>query len=380
MLIFEPKTAYNRLMAYNWQLPDWPDFRYDLAAIEDDLFAFAEQTGRISGMLKTMPEETQIEAIISTMVAEALKTSEIEGAYLSREDVMSSIRNHLGLNTRPEVIRDKKAQGAAELMVDVRNSFAGSLTTEKLFSWHEMLLRHDRHIAVGAWRSQEAPMQVVSGAYGRETVHFEAPPSARVPEEMARFVQWFNDTAPSGAKEIRKAPVRSAVAHLYFETIHPFEDGNGRVGRAIAEKALSQTMGRPVMLSLSRTIEADKKAYYSALKEAQRSNEITGWVKYFTQIVLAAQQEAVQLIDFILKKTQFLDRYKDRLNERRLKVIRRMLDAGAAGFEGGMSAQKYISLTRTSKATATRDLQQLAEWGVLIVSGSGRGTRYFLNI
>lgn len=367
-------------MAYNWQLPDWPDFRYDLAAIEDDLFAFAEQTGRISGMLKTMPEETQIEAIISTMVAEALKTSEIEGAYLSREDVMSSIRNHLGLNTRPEVIRDKKAQGAAELMVDVRNSFAGSLTTEKLFSWHEMLLRHDRHIAVGAWRSQEAPMQVVSGAYGRETVHFEAPPSARVPEEMARFVQWFNDTAPSGAKEIRKAPVRSAVAHLYFETIHPFEDGNGRVGRAIAEKALSQTMGRPVMLSLSRTIEADKKAYYSALKEAQRSNEITGWVKYFTQIVLAAQQEAVQLIDFILKKTQFLDRYKDRLNERRLKVIRRMLDAGAAGFEGGMSAQKYISLTRTSKATATRDLQQLAEWGVLIVSGSGRGTRYFLNI
>jgi len=367
-------------MAYNWQLPDWPDFRYDLATIEDDLFAFAELTGCITGMLKTMPEETQIEAIISTMVAEAMKTSEIEGEYLSREDVMSSIRNHLGLNKRPDAIRDKKAQGAAELMVDVRNSFAKPLTMKKLFGWHELLLRHDRHITAGAWRSHEAPMQVVSGAYGRGTVHFEAPPSVRVPEEMKRFIRWFNDTAPGGAREIKKAPVRSAVAHLYFETIHPFEDGNGRIGRAIAEKALSQTVGRPVMLSLSRTIETNREAYYSALKTAQRGNEITEWIRYFTQAVLAAQHDTVRLIDFILKKTQFSDRFKDRLNDRQHKVVQRMLDAGAEGFEGGMSAQKYISLTRASKATATRDLQELVTLGVLTVTGSGRSTRYHLNI
>jgi Fic family protein len=321
-----------------------------------------------------------MEAIMDTMVAEAIKTSEIEGEYLSRQDIISSIRNNLGLNETSDPVKDKRAQGAGELMIDVRTSYAEPLTEEKLFAWHRMLMKGNRRINAGAWRKHEDPMQVVSGAIGKEKVHFEAPPSAHMPDEMHRFITWFNATAPGEAGEIKKAPVRSAIAHLYFETIHPFEDGNGRIGRAIAEKALSQTLGRPVLLSLSRTIEANKQAYYGALEQAQKSNEITGWIHYFVNTALAAQKQANAFVDFILKKSKFFDRFKDKLNERQLKVVRRMLDAGLEGFEGGMSAKKYMAITKASKATATRDLQQLLELGVLVALGGGRRTHYNLSI
>lgn len=367
-------------MKYNWQQPDWPDFEYNLQGVEDALFVFSEQMGHVTGMLEIVPENTQIEAMIDMMVAEAIKTSEIEGEYLSRSDVVSSIRNHLGFNKTPEPVKDKRAQGAGELMVDVRNTYADSLTKKKLFSWHKMLFMQSSRINADAWRKHEAPMQIVSGAIGKEKIHFEAPPSSRVPDEMMRFIQWFNDTAPGGKKEIRKAPLRSGIAHLYFESIHPFEDGNGRIGRAIAEKALSQTIGRPVLLSLSMTIEADKRSYYNALEQAQKSNEITPWVNYFVAVTIEAQKQARQVIDFILKKSKFFDRFKEALNDRQVKVIRKMLDAGPEGFEGGMSANKYISITKTSKATATRDLQHLFELGILLSEGGGRSTHYRLNI
>lgn len=380
MLVFEPDKGYNRLMTYNWQQPGWPGFKYDLRGVEDALFSFAEQTGHVSGILKAMPEDAQMEAVIDVMVSEAIKTSEIEGEYLSRQDVISSIRNNLGFNQTLDPIKDRMAQGVGELMADVRKTYAEALTEEKLFTWHKMLLKENRRINVGMWRSHAEPMQVISGSLGKEKVHFEAPLSSRVPDEMNRFIQWFNDTAPGGRHEIKKAPVRSAIAHLYFETIHPFEDGNGRIGRAVAEKALSQTIGRPVLLSLSKTIEGDKKAYYSALEQAQRSNEITPWITYFVNVILKSQEQAISLVDFILKKSKFFDRFKDVLNERQLKVVRRMLDEGPDGFEGGMSAKKYTSITKASKATATRDLQNLSELGVLILEGGGRSTHYVLNI
>lgn len=367
-------------MKYNWQQQDWPEFRYSLHEIEDVLFDFAEQIGQVSGILNAMPEDTQMEAIINTMVAEAIKTSEIEGEHLSRQDIVTSIRNNLGLNETQEPVKDKKSQGAGELMVDVRKTYADPLTKEKLFTWHKMLMGESRKINAGAWRKHEDPMQVVSGAVGKEKIHFKAPPSSRVPEEMKRFFKWFNETAPGGKNEIKKAPVRSAIAHLYFETIHPFEDGNGRIGRAIAEKALSQTIGRPVLLSLSRAIEAKKKIYYNALEQAQKSNKITLWIEYFVNTILEAQVQAKQFIKFILKKSNFFDRFKDVLNQRQLKVVRKMLDAGPEGFEGGMSAKKYISITKTSKATATRDLQSLLELEVLKMEGGGRSTNYILNI
>src|SRR5262249_5898397 len=251
---------------------------------------------------------------------------------------------------------DQRAAGAAALMIDVRSSFAAPLSEEMLLSWHRMIMQGHRHVAAGRWRTHVESMQVVSGPIGRERMHFEAPLSVQVLEEMQRYIQWFNDTAPGGKHEIKKAAVRSAIAHLYFESIHPFEDGNGRIGRAIAEKALSQGIGRPVLLSLSKTIEQKKKAYYQALEKAQRSNEITTWVNYFVKTILAAQAEAGEEISFTLRKTKFFDRYKHLLNERQLKVIKRLLEEGPKGFDGGLHAGKYGSMTKVSKATATRDL------------------------
>ena len=369
--------VYIRLMIYNWQQPDWPSFRYDISGVQDVFFAFAEKTGHVSGVLKSLSDSTQMEAIIDLMVSEAMKTSEIEGEYLSRQDVISSIRHNLGLDTDKGHIADQRAKGAADLMVDVRNSYKEPLTEDKLFSWHTMLLSAQRRrMAVGAWRTHEEPMQIISSPIGKWKVHFEAPPSDKVPEEMKRFMDWFNATAPGEKGEIKNPVLRSTIAHLYFESIHPFEDGNGRVGRAISEKALSQSLGRPTLLSLSETIEENKKAYYEALKSAQRSNDITDWIIYFSNTALEAQTRAEEKIDFILKKTKFFDRFKKYLNERQLKVICRMFDAGPKGFEGGMSTKKYIAITGASKATATRDLQYLSEIGALKQTGSGRSTRY----
>lgn len=379
-LTFEPNKLYNRLMSYNWQQKDWPNFTYDFHSIEDDLFLFAQKTGHVTGILKALPEDAQQETIIDVMVAEAIKTSEIEGEYLSRKEVMSSIRNNLGLNKKLDPIQDKKAEGIGEMMLDVRNSYKEPLTKAKLFSWHEMILRGNKRMKIGAWRTHKDPMQVVSGAVGKEKVHFEAPPSHLVSKEMNQFITWFNDTGPGGKQEIKKAPVRAALAHLYFESIHPFEDGNGRVGRAIAEKALSQGIGRPVLLSLSRTIEANKKAYYNALEHAQKSNEVTPWMIYFIKLTGDAQTQAEEQIDFTLKKVRFFDRYKGELNERQLIVIKRMLEEGPGGFEGGMNARKYMSITKASKATATRDLQDLIEKEAFIVVGAGRSTKYQVNL
>jgi Fic family protein len=370
------------MLRYNWQLKDWPQFKYSLQNIEDELFAIAEKMGKVAGMLSSLPEGTQTEAIIDIMVSEAIKTSEIEGEYLSRKEVLSSIRKNLGLVSSPEYVADKKASGIGELMINVRNTYMEKLTEEKLFAWHRMLLRGTRGIQVGAWRTHEEPMQVVSGAIGKQKVHYEAPPSGQVPAEMNRFIRWLNETAPGSEREIKKAPVRSAIAHLYFETIHPFEDGNGRIGRAIAEKVLSQGMGRPVLLSISRAIEAKKNDYYDSLQKAQSSNEITEWINYFVKTILTAQTEAEELIDFSLKKTKYFARFKNDLSNRQHKVMLRMLEEGPNGFAGGMNASKYGSMANVSKATATRDLQDLLKIGALIPHGEagGRSTKYRVNL
>jgi Fic family protein len=193
---------------------------------------------------------------------------------------------------------------------------------------------------------------------------------------MQAFIRWFNGSR----SDLKQGPVRAALAHLYFESIHPFEDGNGRIGRAISEKALSQGLGRPVLLSLSRAIEAERSAYYEALKQAQKSNEVTEWIEYFLRTTLKAQEQTEQLVEFVLKKTQFFDRYRDELNERQLKVVRRVLEAGPEGFEGGINARTYKNLTEVSKATATRDLQDLVAKRVLRPIGAGRSARYDLDL
>lgn len=368
--------CHNRLMKYNWQQKNWPNFAYDLSGLEESLADFEARTDQISRMFRTLPEKTRHETILDMMVTEAVKTSEIEGEFISREDVMSSIRNQLGLNLELQHVKDQRAKGIAKLMLAVRNTFEDALSDAMLFGWHRMLMEGNSRILMGAWRTHEEAMQVVSGMHHKPTIHFEAPPSDQVPHEMQGYIAWFNNSA----QDMSSALVRSAVAHLYFESIHPFEDGNGRIGRALSEKALSQGLGRPVLLSLSKAIEAHKKAYYNALESAQKSNDITQWIKYFVHMTLEAQKDAEMLIDFILSKTRFYDRYHDQLDVHQLKVVNRMLEEGPVGFEGGMSAKKYIAIAGVSKATATRHLQHLKDIGVLTQNGSARATRYALNL
>lgn len=366
-------------MRYHWQQEDWPDFRFDFKAVEPALLRFGERAGRLTGLVDGLSEPQNEDTILTLMIAEAVQSSAIEGEMLDQNEVKSSIRNHLGLNQPQEAVRDDRAAGIGELMVSVRTTFADDLTEEQLFLWHHMLMKGETRIAVGQWREGEEPMQIISGPMGRPRIHFEAMPSSQVPAEMTRFLKWFN--VKSHSKEypaLTYAPLRSALAHLYFESIHPFEDGNGRIGRAISEKVLSQGFGRPVPMSLSQTIEANRKDYYRHLELAQTGSEVTEWVCFFAEMTLQAQENAETLIQLAISKNRYFQRFETNLNERQLKVVRRLYDAEPEGFEGGLSAKKYSAITGASKATATRDLQHLLEVGALRQEGQGRSTRYWL--
>ncbi|MGS2739983.1 Fic family protein [Sinomicrobium sp. M5D2P17] len=366
-------------MKYNWQYKNWPQFTYDADAIDHIILEFASETGEVKGIVDGLSAEFQQETLLQFMIDEAIKTSEIEGEYYSRRDVMSSIKNRLGLSPGLEKIKDVNARGIAELMVEVRQDYASPLTEKLIKHWHKILFSGSRLIRGGQYRMGVEPMVIVSGSYGREVIHYEAPSSERVSSEMEQFVIWY-DKYVTRSKDLKGALVKTAIAHLYFESIHPFEDGNGRIGRAIAEKCLSESIGRPLVMSLSTTIERNKKAYYDALKAGQRSLEITDWIVYFSETILQAQKHAKKIIRFTLDKAKFLDKYKPEFNERQMKVILKMLDRGIEGFEGGMTAKKYMSIAKTSKATATRDLQDLVEKGTLQPKGAGRGVNYELNM
>jgi len=367
-------------MKYNWQRNDWPDFRYSLEGLQELLLRFTGKSGRVDGLLAALPEAGQTDAWIQLMVSEAMKTSEIEGEMLSRPDVMSSIKNNLGLNAEPKRVGDRRAEGVAGLMVRAREDFAKPVTQKMLFEWHALLMKGSPRVRLGAWRRHKEPMLIVSGSIGNEQVHYEAPPSAAVPGEMKRFIQWFNHSAAGKKNDVTFPPVRAAIAHLYFESIHPFEDGNGRIGRALSEKALSQGMGHPILLSLSQAIEANRAGYYAALKQAQQSVDITDWIFWFVKTLVCAQEAAEADIEFILKKTKLFDRVRGQLNDRQMKVLRRMFKEGSGGFQGGMGAKKYMGIAKTSKPTATRDLQDLVAKGVFVPLGGGRATRYQISL
>ena len=367
-------------MTYNWQHQNWPNFQYDLETLLSLFLEFSLEWAELSGMEKGLSTDLEEETVINIMVSEAIKSSAIEGEFYSREDVMSSIKNKLGLNKTPARIKDRYSAGIAELMVEVRTSFQEPLSTEMLKNWHKILFAHAKNLLVGNWREGKEPMQVVSGSIGREIVHFEVPPSDLVSNEMELMVNWYNQANFPQINAIGSALLKSAIVHLYFESIHPFEDGNGRIGRALAEKALSQSLGKPVLMSISKIIEADKHAYYQALKDAQRGLDITDWITYFIKVIITAQRDSKALVEFLLGKVKYFDKYKNYMDDRHIKVIETMFEAGPEGFQGGMSAKKYMSITQVSKATATRDLQYLHENGLLIQSGAGRSVRYALNL
>lgn len=266
------------------------------------------------------------------------------------------------------------------MMVDLYRTHASRLTGKAMFRWHKMLLSGAGDVTVvGGYRRHADPMQVVSGPLHKRTVHFEAPPPDRVPDEMKAFVAWFNDTAPNG-KHPLPALTRAGIAHLYFVCIHPFEDGNGRIGRAIAEKVLAQNLGQPSLIVLAYTIERKRKDYHAALERNNKDNEITDWLTYFARTILEAQDNTIKRLDFHVSKARFYERVRGRLNDRQEKIIARIFREGIGGFKGGLSAENYISITRASRATATRDLQDLVAKGALSRTGELRHTRYHLNL
>src|SRR5690606_19910000 len=357
---------------YNWQLDSWPNFDYSTDTLSPIAVAFAKEFGIAKGLMTGLNEDLKQEILVEILITESIKTSEIEGEYISREDLMSSIKKNLGLKDAT-IVSNKKAAGIAQLMTTIRQDVMEKLSLEMILQWHQILMEGFPRINAGAWRKGEEPMQIVGG---KETIHYEAPPSHRVPDEMKGFLKWFHQDELEAKDEVTKALLKAAIAHLYFESIHPFEDGNGRIGRALAEYTISNTLQSPVLLSLSKTIEKNKKQYYNALKQGQSGLEITEWVGYFAEVILEAQIDAKQVIEFTVRKAKFFDRLKPLFNERQTKAINRMLENGPDGFEGGMTAKKYMAITKTSKATATRDMQHLLELGVFNQIGAGRSVRY----
>jgi Fic family protein len=366
-------------MAWNWQKPDWPNFRWDRARLDAAEKEFLVSGGMFVGTVRHLGKEERDQLTIEAMSTEAVTTSEIEGEILDRASVQSSLRKQLGLATDERRVRPAE-RGIAEMMVDLYRSFAEPLSEETLFRWHRMVMSGSRSLRdVGRYRTGAEPMQVVSGPIGEPKVHFEAPPSARLPSEMQRFIAWFNRTAP-GCEEPLPALTRAGIAHLYFESVHPFEDGNGRIGRAIAEKALAQSLDQPTLTALAATILARRKTYYEALEAANKENEITRWLMWFAGITIEAQRRTIALVEFLIDKTKLLDRLKGQLNARQEKALLRMFREGPEGFRGGLSAGKYSSITGASPATSTRDLADLVAKGALAREGERRYARYHLSV
>ncbi len=366
-------------MAWNWQKPDWPDFSWNKARLQKAEVHFLMGAGMLAGMLKHLRLADREQLTVEAMSTEAVTTSEIEGEILDRASVQSSIRRQLGLDTDSRGIKPAE-QGIAEMMVDLYRTFADSPSDEMLFSWHRMVAKGRADLTdVGCYRTDDEPMQVVSGALHDPRVHFEAPPSPAVPAEMARFMDWFDRTAPGGAAPL-PALTRAGIAHLYFESIHPFEDGNGRIGRAISEKALAQSLGHPTLTALAATILLRRKSYYEALEAANKDNEITPWLSWFAGIAIEAQRRTEARVEFLIEKTKLLDRLRGQLNDRQEKALLRMLREAPEGFKGGLSAGNYATITGASPATTTRDLADMVEKGALLRAGERRHTRYSVAI
>lgn len=356
-----------------WENKNWYRFTYDRSVLAEAEKTWLKKTGEGIGAFKCVSDGDREALKIELIADEATKTSEIEGQILNRNSVQSSLRKQMGLSCDQRNIPPAE-HGIASMMTDLYGSFDNPLDNETLFRWHKHLMngRTDQIVA-GAYRTGAEPMQIVAGNYYDRRVYYEAPPSDRVPEEMRRFIEWFNASKEMNALE------RAGTAHLYFVLIHPFDDGNGRISRALAEKALSQSFGQPALTSLATTINAERKKYYAAL-EAVKSPDITQWLVYFAETVLSAQEHTLQKIDFVIGKTKLYDRVRDRLNERQDKAIKRMFQEGLAGFKGGLSADNYMKITGASPATATRDLADLVDKKALYKTGELRHTRYFLNL
>ncbi len=358
-------------MRWNWELSDWPKFYYDPDSISDLERQFLLGVGRASAYLKTIGKDDYHRFVVEILSLEGLESSKIEGEILDRESLQSSIQRHFGIQT-PQKKRDKESR-MAELLCNVYESFEKPLTHEMLWQWHALLFEGLSSVTdCGKYRTHEEPMQIVSNRYDTPKVFYEAPPSARVFHEMTVFIDWFNSTQVSILG-------KAAIAHIYFESIHPFEDGNGRLGRVLVEKTLSQGVKQPILIAISKMLEKRKKEYYAALERCNRTLEVDHWVEFFTQVILQAHEESMGLLYFLIEKSKMMSVLSGQINPRQTKVLLRMFEEGPAGFKGGLSAENYIAITKTTRATATRDLTDLVEKGALVKTGELRHTRYRLK-
>ena len=371
---------------YIWQRADWPQLHFDLAAASPALLRARELQGQVHGMARAigLPELQSIERELWTH--EAMATAAIEGEKLELAEVRSSVLRHLGTpDTGPF---SRHVDGLVEVMHDATTGFEQPLDADRLCRWQSALFPGGtagiRRIAVGRFRDHEDPMQIVSGLPGKEVVHYTAPPSSTEPREMEAFLAWFAATSPRPDQlPALDGIARAAVAHLWFETIHPFEDGNGRVGRAIADMVLAQDLGAPTRLySLSRQMLADRRGYYDALAAAQvGSTDVTGFVQWFAEAFGRACTRSMEVIEATLEKSRFWSTHASSdLNERQRQLLQRLLDAGDGGFLGGLNVDKYLKTSKTSKATATRDLSDLVRRGLLHTTGQGKAVRYHLSV
>lgn len=364
-------------MLWNWQQPDWPNFAYDPASLQAAEARFLRGSGVIVGAMLHVEGEQRQALTIDLIAQETVNSSAIEGEILDRASVQSSIAKHLGIKADHRRANPAEA-GAAELMANVWRTFANPLTEAMLFDWHAMLMSGRRDLVeVGCYRTSLEPMQIVSGALHAPRVHYEAPPSERVPSEMAAFMAWFNDTTPNGANPL-SAITRAGIAHIWFESIHPFEDGNGRIGRAIAEKALAQAIEQPSLTALAETIHRHRKDYYEHLHRASVTNQIDDWLGWFADIALEAQDRTLTRVRFLIAKTRMLDRLNGSINARQERALLRMFAEGPDGFKGGLSAKNYRTITDAATATVTRDLADLVRLGALRREGERKSTRYHL--
>ena len=364
---------------YIWQHPEWPALTWDQAALATLLGRVSRNQGRLLGKMEALGFDLRNEAHLQTLTRDVVKSSEIEGELLEADQVRSSIARRLGMDIAGLVASDRHIDGVVDMMLDATGNYDEALTIERLFNWHAALFPTGksgmRVIAVAAWRDdRDGPMQVVSGPIGREKVHYEAPPAARVQEEIEAFLDWFNDAGDTD-------PIlKAGLAHLWFVTIHPFDDGNGRIARAIADMALSRSEhSRQRFYSMSGQIRSERKDYYQLLERTQRGDlDISRWQSWFLSCLDRAIAAADESLSAVLLKSRFRERFATAaLNERQIKVINRLLD----GFDGKMTTSKWAKIANCSQDTAYRDILDLIERGALQKDpGGGRSTSYSLRV
>ncbi len=362
---------------YIHELQDWPRFQWNREQISDSLADVRHKQGRLTGHMEALGFKLRQEAILQTLTADVLKSSEIEGEVLDTEQVRSSIARRLGLDIGALKEADRRVEGIVEMMLDATRHYNQPLSDERLFAWHAALFPTGRSgmrkITVGSWRNDSTgPMQVVSGPIGKEHVHFEAPAASRLTREMPVFIDWFN--MPPDTDEVLKA----GLAHLWFVTIHPFDDGNGRIARAIADMILARSENSSQRFySMSEQIRKERNSYYDILERTQKGTmDVTPWLIWFLSCLDRAVENAQNILAAVLAKARFWEHIREiSLNERQTHILNRLLE----GFEGKLTTSKYSKLAKCSQDTALRDVSFLVEQGILIRnSAGGRSTSYSL--